>query len=54
MNIQELAAWGEFIGGIAVVAGLFFVGIQLRIANRESRLAANRTYAESIIGLELS
>jgi hypothetical protein len=48
---QELAAWGEFIGGIAVVAGLFFVGIQLRIANRESRLAANRTYAESIIGL---
>ena len=51
MNIDQLAAWGEFIGGIAVVAGLFFVGVQLVIANRESRLAANRTYAESIVAM---
>ena len=51
MELEQLAAWGEFLGGIAVVAGLFFVGLQLRAANREARLAANRDYANSIVAM---
>ena len=39
MLIEQLGAWGDFIGGIAVVAGLVFVGIQLLGANRETRAA---------------
>ncbi len=43
MDIQDLAAWGEFLGGIggliaaaAVVRSLTFVGIQLRASVRQS------------------
>ncbi|MGR8949566.1 MAG: hypothetical protein ACU84Q_16095 [Gammaproteobacteria bacterium] len=56
MSIDELAAWGEFIGGLGVIAGLVFVGIQLYISNKESRYAANESYAQSIsnIGLLLA
>jgi hypothetical protein len=39
MAVEQLGAWGDFIGGIAVVAGLVFVGIQLLGANREARAA---------------
>lgn len=39
MAVEQLGAWGDFIGGIAVVAGLVFVGIQLLGANRETRAA---------------
>ena len=53
IDIQELAAWGEFLGGIAVIGGLVFVGFQLRMANRESKLAANDSYLEQISSLGL-
>lgn len=43
MDLESLAAWGEFIGGVggvvaalAVVASLVFVGIQLRASLRQS------------------
>lgn len=43
MDIQNLAAWGEFLGGIggliaaaAVVGSLTFVGLQLRASVRQS------------------
>ena len=39
MSVEQLGAWGDFVGGIAVVAGLVFVGIQLLGANRETRAA---------------
>lgn len=45
MDIQNLAAWGEFVGGIsglvaafAVVGSLLFVGIQLRASVKQSRV----------------
>jgi len=45
MDLQDLAAWGEFLGGIggivaalAVVASLIFVGIQLRASVKQSRV----------------
>ena len=43
MDIQVLGAWGEFLGGLAVVAGLLFVGIQLRTGNRDARAATLQT-----------
>jgi hypothetical protein len=39
MGIEQLGAWGDFIGGIAVLGGLVFVGVQLLGANREARAA---------------
>jgi len=51
MTIAELGAWGEFLGGIAVVGGLVFVGVQLRVANREARVASNQAFANSINNL---
>lgn len=51
MTIDDLGALGDFIGGFAVIAGLFFVGLQLLAANREARAAANRLYADSIIDM---
>ena len=45
MDIQYLAAWGEFLGGVggiiaafAVVASLMFVGFQLRASVKQSRV----------------
>jgi hypothetical protein len=45
MDLQQLAAWGEFLGGIggvvaagAVVASLIFVGVQLRASVTQSRV----------------
>ena len=40
MNIEEMAAWGKFLGGLAVIAGLLFVGLQLLASNREAKAAA--------------
>jgi hypothetical protein len=36
--IQELANWGEFIGGIAVVISLIYVGVQSRSSVVQSKL----------------
>ena len=46
MGIEELGAWGDFIGGIAVLAGLIFVGIQLLGANKEARAATIQSALE--------
>ena len=37
MSIQDLAAFGELVGAIAVVASLLYVGKQLRQSNAMSR-----------------
>mgnify|MGYP001294875758 CR=1 FL=1 len=36
--VQTLANWGEFLGGIAVVVSLLYVGIQVRSSVRQSRV----------------
>jgi len=46
MGIEQLGAWGEFIGGIAVLGGLVFVGVQLLGANREARAATIQSALE--------
>ena len=35
MTLQELANLGEFLGGIAVVASLLYLGLQIRQGNRQ-------------------
>ncbi len=40
MNIMELGAIGELVGGVAVVASLLFVGLQVRGSTREQRAAS--------------
>lgn len=47
MSIEEIGAWGDLLGGIGVMAGLIFVGLQLLAANRESRIAANQAFSDS-------
>jgi hypothetical protein len=42
MDINTLAAWGEFIGGIAVVVSLVYLASQIR---QNSRLLKNSTAA---------
>ncbi len=37
MDIMELGAIGELVGGLAVVGSLLFVGLQMRQSNRLSR-----------------
>ena len=40
MDIMELGAIGELIGGFAVIASLVFVGFQVRQTNQLARNAA--------------
>lgn len=36
--IETLANWGEFLGGVAVVISLIYVGIQVRSSVRQAKL----------------
>ena len=40
MDITTLAAWGEFIGGIAVVVSLVYLALQIR-SNTKTVRASN-------------
>ena len=48
MNIEDLAAWGEFLGGIAVITGLIYLAIQIRESNIQAKVDSNQRFAESI------
>ena len=39
MDITTLAAWGEFLGGIAVVASLIYLAGQIRMNTKTVRAA---------------
>lgn len=56
MDVQHLAAWGEFIGGIsgsiaaiAVVASLIYVGVQLRQSTMVAKSAARQATSDAIV-----
>ena len=40
MNIMELGAIGELVGGLAVIASLVYVGVQVRQNTRAQNIAA--------------
>jgi hypothetical protein len=48
MDINTLAAWGEFIGGFAVVISLVYLASQIRQNSRQMR-AATGTAASLVI-----
>ena len=56
MEVEQLGAWGDFIGGIAVLAGLVFVGVQLLGANRETRAATIQSslHMQILVDVELA
>ncbi len=45
MDITTLAAWGEFIGGIAVVASLIYLAGQIRQNSRLLRASSSSVSA---------
>ena len=48
MDITTLAAWGEFLGGIAVVVSLVYLATQIRQNSRLlTAFAASTTEGES-------
>ena len=49
MDITTLAAWGEFIGGIAVVVSLVYLASQIRQNSKLLRVATTGAVAESDI-----
>ena len=49
MDIQALSAWGELIGGVAVVASLVFVGVQVRNGTEASRAATRQAILDSML-----
>ena len=44
MDIMELGAIGELVGGIAVVGSLIYVGLQVRQSNQLNRAESVRAY----------
>ncbi len=47
MDITTLAAWGEFLGGIAVVASLIYLASQIRQNSRLLRVSMTSSVADS-------
>ena len=56
MNILELGAMGELVGGVAVVASLLFVGFQVRQGSRAAQQSAYNSDARILqdFGLALA
>ncbi len=48
MDIMELGAIGEFVSGIVVIGSLIFVGLQVRGAAQEQRVASMRESTHEI------
>jgi hypothetical protein len=51
MDITTLAAWGEFIGGIAVVVSLIYLASQIRQNSKLLQVSVTMAYGESDIAL---
>ena len=47
MELAELGALGELVGGIAVIASLLYVGLQVRESRRTSEAANNQAQADA-------
>ena len=51
MDINTLAAWGEFLGGIAVVVSLIYLASQIRQNSRLMQISSTVTTGESDIAI---
>ena len=56
MNVMELGAIGELVGGVAVIASLIYLAVQVRQGNREARSESIRELATEMgrISMRLS
>ena len=48
MNWEAAGAIGEIIGAVAVVGTLVYLALQIRMQNKEARLAANQDLQRSV------
>ncbi len=48
MDIMELGAVGELVGGVAVIATLIYLALQVRQGNKESRRESYRTWVSEL------
>ncbi len=46
MDIMELGAIGELVGGVAVIGSLIYVGLQVRQNNEQARQSCRRNAIE--------
>jgi len=53
MDIMELGAIGELVGGVAVVVSLIYVGLQVRHNTAAIRVSSAQAFADSINGVNL-
>ncbi len=53
MNIMELGAIGELVGGVAVIVSLIYVGLQVRHNTAAIRAGSAQAFADSINGVNL-
>ena len=44
MDIMELGAIGELVGGVAVIGSLLYVGLQVRQSNQLNRAESVRSF----------
>ncbi len=51
MDIVELGAIGELVGGLAVIGSLVYVGLQVRQGNRMERSQANREMTQQFMNV---
>ena len=49
MNVMELGAIGELVGGVAVIASLIYVGLQVRQSNRLAQSTAVRSGRAAVV-----
>ena len=54
MDIMELGAIGELVGGVAVVASLVYVGLQVRQSTQTTRAASHHATIDSLREWSLS
>ena len=48
MDIMELGAIGELVGGVAVIVSLIYVGLQVRQANKAGSRESYRTWVSEM------
>jgi len=44
MSLQDWGALGELVGGFAIIVSLLYVGVQIKLGNRETKAAIIRIH----------
>ncbi len=52
MSLQDWGAIGELIGGVAIIVSLLYVGVQIKLGNRETKAATLQATLDSEMFLQ--